>query len=166
MAQDNFFDVVSRVDMQELKNAVDQAMREVANRFDFKHSVSEIEIDKGTLKLTSDDEFKLNLLIEILQGKLTKRGISLLALDYGKIEPAAKGAVRQEISLKQGVDADTGRKITKLIRDMGLKVQAQIQGEQVRVSGKSKDDLQAVIQKLRDAELGVALQFSNFRSNP
>lgn len=161
---DNSFDVVSRVDMQEIRNAVDQALREVANRFDFKNSVSDIEIEEGALKLTSDDEFKLKALIEILQGKMTKRGISLLALDYGKVEPAAKATVRQTISLKQGVDADTGRKITKLIRDSGLKVQAQIQGEQVRVTGKSKDDLQKVQQLLRNQEdLGIAVQFVNYR---
>ena len=164
MAQDNFFDVVSRVDMQEVRNAVDQVRREVANRFDFKHSVSEVEIEEGALKLTSDDEFKLKALIEILQSKLTRRGISLLALDYGKVEPASKGAVRQTISLKQGVDSDTGRKIVRLVKELNLKVQAQFQGDQVRVTGKSKDDLQAVIQMLRGREdLGVALQFVNYR---
>jgi uncharacterized protein YajQ (UPF0234 family) len=164
VAQDNFFDVVSRVDVQEVKNAVDQAMREVANRFDFKHSVSDIELEGDGLRLTSDDEFKLKALTEILQGKLTRRGVSLLALDYGKIEPAAKGTVRQHISLKQGVDAETGRKIIRLIKELGLKVQTQYQGDQVRVTGKSKDDLQRVIQMLRSRDdLGVALQFVNYR---
>ena len=163
MAQENFFDVVSRVDMQEVRNAVDQVMREVANRFDFKHSVSGVEIENEALVLTSDDEFKLKALTEILQSKLTRRGVSLLALDYGKVEPAAKGAVRQRISLKQGVDADTGRKIVKIIKDLGLKVQTQYQGDQVRVTGKNKDDLQKVIQALRSADLPVALQFTNYR---
>jgi cyclic-di-GMP-binding protein len=151
--------------MQEVKNAVDQAMREVANRFDFKNSVSDIRIEEGKLRLTSDDEFRMKQLIEILQGKLTRREVSLLALDYGKVEPAAKGTVRQEIGLKQGVDADTGRKIVRLIKDTGLKVQTQVQGEQVRVTGKSKDDLQKVQQLLRGKteELGVALQFVNYR---
>src|SRR5438067_256369 len=163
MAQESFFDVVSRVDMQEVRNAVDQTMREVANRFDFKHSVSDVAIESDALVLTSDDEFKLKALIEILQSKLTRRGVSLLALDYGKVEPAAKGAVRQRISLKQGVDADTGRKIVKIVKDLGLKVQTQYQGDQVRVTGKNKDDLQKVIQTLRDTELPVALQFTNYR---
>ncbi len=166
MAQEHFFDVVSRVDMQEVRNAVDQALREVAGRFDFKNSVADIELDKEGLKLNSDDEFKLKALVEILQGKMTRRGISLLALDYGKVEPAAKGTVRQTISLKQGVDSDTGRKIAKLIRESGLKVQAQVQGEQVRVTGKDKDVLQAAIQKLKAAEFGIALQFVNYRATP
>jgi len=163
MAQESFFDVISRVDMQEVRNAVDQVMREVANRFDFKHSVSDVAIESEALVLTSDDEFKLNALTEILQSKLTRRGVSLLALDYGKVEPAAKGAVRQRISMKQGVDADTGRKIVKIIKDLGLKVQTQYQGDQVRVTGKNKDDLQKVIQTLRSADLPVALQFTNYR---
>src|SRR5438874_9773010 len=163
MAQESFFDVVSRVDMQEVRNAVDQTMREVANRFDFKHSVSNVEIESDALVLTSDDEYKMKALVDILQSKLVRRDVSLLALDYGKIEPAAKGAVRQRIGLKQGVDADTGRKIVKMIKDLGLKVQTQYQGDQVHVTSKSKDDLQAVIQKLRSADLPVALQFTNYR---
>jgi uncharacterized protein YajQ (UPF0234 family) len=164
MAQEHFFDVVSRVDMAEVRNAVDQATRELAGRFDFKQSVSEITLDREGVKLLSDDEFKMKQLREILEAKFAKRGISLLALDYGRVEPAAKGAVRQDVSLKQGVDTDTGRKIVRLIKDMGLKVQAQVQGDQVRVTGKAKDDLQAVIQKLKAADLGVALQFVNYRS--
>jgi len=163
MAQEHFFDVVSRVDMQEVRNAVDQTMREVANRFDFKHSVSNVAIDGDGLLLTSDDEYKLKALIDILQSKLTRRDVSLLALDYGKVEPAAKGAVRQRIAFKQGVDADTGRKIIKMIKDLGLKVQTQYQGDQVRVTAKAKDDLQAVIQKLRAADLPVPVQFTNYR---
>jgi cyclic-di-GMP-binding protein len=165
MAQDSFFDVVSKVDMAELKNAVDQTLREVANRFDFKNSVSDVKIEADKLVLHSDDEYRLNQLIEILQGKMTRRGISVLTLDYGKIEPAAKATVRQEIKLKQGVDADTGRKIVKLIKELGAKVQTQVQGDQVRVTSKSKDDLQKVIQMLRKEEesLGVALQFVNYR---
>lgn len=160
---DSSFDVVSRVDVQELKNAVDQATREVENRFDFKNSVSSIELEGEVLKLHSDDEYKLKSLIDILQGKLIKRGISVKALDYGKIEPAAKTTVRQEIKLKQGLDSDTARKVAKLIKDSGKKVTTQIQGDQVRVTGKSKDDLQAVMQLLRGADLPVDLQFINFR---
>jgi uncharacterized protein YajQ (UPF0234 family) len=160
---ENSFDVVSRVDMQELKNAVDQTMREIANRFDFKNSVSSIEIEDEALKLHSDDEFKLKQLVDVLQGKLVKRGISLKALDYGKVEPAAKATVRQDVKLKQGLDPDTARKVVKLIKDSGRKVTSQAQGDQVRVTGKSKDDLQAVQQLLKSADLPVDVQFTNYR---
>jgi hypothetical protein len=160
---DSSFDIVSKVDLQELKNAVDQALREVANRFDFKNSVSTIELEGEALKLHSEDEFKMKALIDILQGKLVKRGISLKALEYGKLEPAAKMTVRQEIKLKQGLDADTARKVVKLIKDSGKKVTTQVQGDQVRVTGKSRDDLQGVIQLLRGADLPVDLQFINYR---
>ncbi len=157
------FDVVSQVDMQEVRNALDQASREIANRFDFKNSVSSIEIEGDTLKLHSDDEYRMKALIDVLQGKLIKRSISLKALDYGKLEPASKGTVRQEIKLKQGLDADAARKVAKLIKDSGKKVTTQIQGDQVRVTGKKKDDLQAVMQLLRTADLAVDLQFVNYR---
>ena len=160
---ENSFDVVSKVDMQELKNAVDQTMREVSGRFDFKNSISDIQIESDALKLHSDDEFKMKALVDILQGKLSKRGLSLKSLDYGKIEPASKGTVRQDIKLKQGLDTETARKITKLIKDSGKKVTTQIQGDQVRVASKSKDDLQAVMQLLRSADLPVDVQFTNFR---
>ena len=160
---DSAFDVVSKVDMQELKNAVDQAQRELATRFDFKNSISTIELGEDSVKLHSDDEYKLKALVDILQGKLVKRGISLKALDYGKIEPAAKTTVRQEIKLKQGLDQDTARKVAKLIKDSGKKVTTQIQGDQVRVSGKSRDDLQAIIQLLKTADLPADLQFVNYK---
>jgi uncharacterized protein YajQ (UPF0234 family) len=160
---DASFDVVSRVDVSEVKNAIDQTMREIANRFDFKGSVSEIELEGETVKLHSDDEYKMKALIDVLQSKLMKRGISLKALEYGKIEPASKGTVRQEIKLKQGLDADTARKVAKLIKDSGKKVTTQIQGDQVRVTGKAKDDLQAAIQLLKGADLPVDLQFINYR---
>jgi cyclic-di-GMP-binding protein len=160
---DSSFDVVSKVDITEVGNAVDQTLREIANRFDFKNSVSSIEIEGEALKLHSDDEYKMKALIDVLQGKLLKRGVSIKALDYGKIEPAAKGTVRQEIKLKQGLDQDSARKVTKLIKDSGKKVQAQIQGDQVRVTGKVRDDLQAVIQLLKSADLPVDLQFVNYR---
>ena len=160
---DSAFDVVSKVDMQELKNAVDQAQRELATRFDFKNSISTIELGEDSVKLHSDDEYKMKALIDILQGKMAKRGISLKALDYGKIEPAAKTTVRQEIKLKQGLDQETARKVTKLIKDSGKKVTTQIQGEQIRVTGKSRDDLQAVIQLLKTADLPADLQFVNFK---
>lgn len=163
MASESSFDVVSKVDMAELKNAVEQALKEVGNRFDFKSSISDIQIESEALKLHSDDEYKLGQLIDILQAKLVKRGISLKALEYGKIEPAAKATVRQDVKLKQGLDQDTARKAVKLIKDSGKKVNAQIQGDQLRVTGKSKDDLQAVMQVLRDADLPADFQFINFR---
>ena len=157
------FDIVSKVDMAELKNAVDQTMREIANRFDFKNSVSDIEIEAEAIKVHSDDEYKLKALIDVLQGKMVKRGVSIKALEYGKVEPAAKGTVRQDIKMKQGLDPDTARKVVKLIKDSGKKVTTQIQGDQVRVTGKAKDDLQGVIQLLKSADLPVDLQFTNYR---
>ena len=160
---DSSFDVVSKVDMAELRNAVDQTLREIANRFDFKNTVSTIEIEGETLKLHSDDEYRMKALVDVLQGKMVKRGVSIKALDYGKIEPAAKGTVRQEIKLKQGLDQDTARKVAKLIKDSGKKVTSQIQGDQVRVTGKARDDLQAIIQLLKSADLPVDLQFVNYR---
>ncbi len=163
MPQDYSFDVVSKVDLQEVKNAIDLTRREVENRFDFKNSVSELELEGSVLKLHSDDEYKMQALIDILQSKLMKRGVSIEALEYGKLEPSAKMTVRQDVTIKQGIDQDTARKIAKIVKDMGRKVNTQIQGDQLRVTGKNKDDLQAVIQKLKTEDLGVALQFLNFR---
>jgi uncharacterized protein YajQ (UPF0234 family) len=163
MAQDFSFDVVSKVDMQELKNAVDQTLREIGTRFDFKDSVSDVTLEGETLKLHSDDEYRLKALIEVLQGKLVRRGVSLKSLEYGKIEPASKGTVRQEITVRQGIDADKGRQMSKAIRDSKLKVQAQIQGDQLRVSSKVKDQLQAVQQLLKGEDFGIDLQFVNYR---
>lgn len=163
MAQEHSFDVVSRVDLQELRNAVDQTLREVANRFDFKNSVSDVRLDGETLQLHSDDEFRMKALVDILQGKMVRRGLSLKALEFGRIEPAAKGTVRQTIRVKQGLDQETARRVARLVRESGRKVTAQIQGDQVRVSGKAKDDLQAVIQLLKGADLPVDLQFVNYR---
>ena len=160
---ENSFDVVSRVDLQEVKNAIQQAMREIETRFDFKGSVSAIELEGEAVKLHSDDEYRMKALVDILQGKLVKRNVSLKALEYGKLEPAAKGTVRQEVKLRQGLDQDTARKVVKLIKDSGKKVTTQIQGDQVRVSSKAKDDLQAVIQLLKAADLSVDLQFVNYR---
>ena len=163
MAQDFSFDVVSKVDMQELKNAVDQTMREIGTRFDFKDSVSEVTLEEATLKLHSDDEYRLQALIDVLQGKLVRRGVSLKALEYGKLEPAAKGTVRQEVKVRQGIDSDKARQMSKLIRDTKRKVQAQIQGDQLRVSSKSKDELQAIQQLLKSEDFGIDLQFINYR---
>jgi uncharacterized protein YajQ (UPF0234 family) len=163
VAQDFSFDVVSKVDMQELKNAIDQTRREIGTRFDFKGSISDVTLEDTSLKLVSEDEYRLKALIEVLEGKLVRRGVSLKALEWGKIEPAAKGTVRQEVTVRQGIDADKARQISKIIRDSKLKVQAQIQGDQLRVSSKVKDQLQAVIQLLKAQDLGIDLQFINYR---
>ncbi|KRW91607.1 hypothetical protein SD51_08145 [Alicyclobacillus tengchongensis] len=163
MAKEASFDIVSKVDLQEVTNAVDQARREIETRFDFKGSKSEIRLEDGQLALLSDDEYKLSQVYDVLQTKLVKRNVSLKALKPGKVEPAAGGTVRQTVALAQGIDADVAKRITKLIKDSKIKVQAQIQGDQVRVSGKSRDDLQAVIQMLREADLDIPLQFTNYR---
>jgi uncharacterized protein YajQ (UPF0234 family) len=165
MAAQYSFDIVSVLDLQEVRNAVDQAMKEIRQRFDFKRSKSDITIEEDTaLVVLSDDEYKLNSVLDILHGRLVKRGISLKALTPGKVEPALAGTVRQRIELKQGIVGDDARTITKLIKESGIKVQTQIQGPQLRVTGKNKDDLQAVIALLRSKEeLPVALQFTNYR---
>ena len=165
MAADSSFDIVSKVDMQEVKNAVDQAEREIGTRFDFKGSESTIELDEkaATLKMASDSETRMKSLVDVLQSKLHKRGIDIKALELGKIEDASKGTVRQQATIRQGLDADTARKIVKVIKDKGLKVQVAIQGDQVRVTGKVRDDLQAAIATLKAAELDVPLQFINYR---
>ncbi|KOP67701.1 hypothetical protein AMS62_22425 [Bacillus sp. FJAT-18019] len=163
MASENSFDIVSKMDMQELNNAVNQAEREIENRFDFKGSKSSLKLDKEALVITSDDEYKLNAVIDILQTKMVKRGLSLKNVDYGKIEPASMGTVRQRLTLKQGIDQENAKKINILIRDSKLKVKSQIQGDQIRVTGKNKDDLQQIMQMLRKADLTVDLQFTNFK---
>ena len=158
------FDVVSEVDMQEVRNAVDQASREVGTRFDFKDTGSTIELTGHELNLHSATEDRLRALVQVLEEKLVKRQVSLKALDYGKVEEAAKGTVRQTITLNAGIDADKARKINKFIKELGLKgVSSQTQGEQVRVSGKKRDDLQAVIAALKAEDFGIPLQFKNFR---
>ena len=164
MASEASFDIVSKVDMQEVNNAVRQAMKEIETRFDFKGSKSSIELEKDELVVVSDDEYKLKSVIDILQGKLVKRGVPIRNLEYGKVEPAALGTVRQRIRLKQGIDQDAAKKINTIIRDSKLKVKSQIQGDQIRVSGKSRDDLQAVIRMLKEADVGIELQFTNYRS--
>jgi len=165
MAAQSSFDIVSTLDLQEVRNAVDQAMKEIRQRFDFKGSKSEItiEADKALIVL-SDDEFKLKAVLDILHGRLIKRGISPKALNPGKVEPALAGTVRQKIELKMGLAGEDAKTVTRLIKESGLKVQTQIQGDQLRVSGKSKDDLQAVMALLRGKDdLPVALQFTNYR---
>ncbi len=165
MAGENSFDVVSDVDMMEASNAVQQAMKEIRQRFDFKGSVSEITLEKEILSLHSDDESRLKAVVDILQGKLVKRGVSLKALEYGKIEPSAKGTVRQTVTIRKGIPSEKAKEIVKFIKGMGVRVQASIQEDQVRVAGKNRDDLQQVIQALRGHDFGLDLQFTNYRSN-
>ncbi len=165
MAAQNSFDIVSEVDSQEVDNAINQAMKEILQRYDFKGSKSEITFNKkdSALNVASDDDYKLKAVIDILQNKMIKRGISIKALKYGAVEPATHGSVRQEIKLQQGIEKEDAKKVVKLIKDSKIKVQATIQDEQVRVSGKDKDDLQAVMKLLRDTELDFAFQFTNYR---
>ena len=164
MADEFSFDVVSKLNLQEVENAVHQANKEMQTRFDFKGSVSRIDWDKKEiLTLYSDDEQKLKSVIDVLQSKLVKRGVSLQALDYQKIEPAEKATVRQPIKMKQGIESEKAKALVKAIKDARLKVQASIQGDQLRVSSKSKDELQAAINFLRGADYGLPLQFTNYR---
>ena len=163
MAQDSSFDIVSKVDMQEATNAVHQAQKEIENRFDLKGTGSELTLEKETISMKAPDEMKLKNVLDILESKLVKRNISLKSLEYGKIESSLGGAVKQVVTLKQGISKENAKKITNLIKEKKLKVQAQIQDDQVRVSGKSKDDLQAVMQALRGADLDLDLQFINYR---
>ncbi|MCS7461824.1 YajQ family cyclic di-GMP-binding protein [Paenibacillus doosanensis] len=163
MSSESSFDIVSKMDMQELNNAINQAEKEISTRFDFKNSKSSIALEKEELVIVSDDEFKLQNVLDILHSKMAKRGIALKNLEYGKVEGASSGTVRQRIKLKQGIDQDNAKKINILIRDSKLKVKSQIQGEQIRVTGKNKDDLQQIIQLLRKADLPLELQFLNFR---
>ncbi len=164
MATEYSFDIVSKADPQEVKNAVQGAQREIETRFDFRGSISEIEHDgKNTLTLHSDDETRLTALIDVLQSKLIKRGVDIKFLEYGKLEQASKGTVRQVITIKNGLPTETAKKITKLIKDKGLKVQTQIQDQQVRVTAKSKDDLQSVMAMLKGEDIDVPLQYTNYR---
>jgi len=163
MASTYSFDIVSRTDMALVKNAVDQAAREIGTRFDFKHSVSELDFNGKELVIHSDDEYKLESVMDILQTKLIRQGISLKALDRGKIEPAAKGTVRQTITFKQGIPIDHAKAIAKKIKDSGLKVTTQIQDEQVRVTGKDKDALQSAMQAVKGMDLPFDVTFTNYR---
>ena len=158
------FDIVSQVDMQEVRNAVDQAARELTTRFDFKGTDSSIELTDMELKLHSATEDRLRAVVQVLEEKLVKRKVSLKSLDYGKPEEAAKGTVRQSITLKAGLSSDNAKAINRWIKDKGPKgVSSSTQGEQVRVTGKKRDDLQAVIAGLREEDFGIPLQFENFR---
>jgi len=165
MASENSFDIVSKIEMQEIKNAIEQAMKEVAQRFDFKGSKSEIKLEEknNEILVSSDDEYKLKSLLDILQSKLVKRGISLKALTYEKIESALGGTVKQNIKLQQGIPSEKAKEVVKVIKETRLKVQSQIQGDQVRVTGKNRDDLQAIIKLLRERDFGIDMQFINYR---
>lgn len=157
------FDIASEVDLQELDNALNQARKEVATRFDFKNAGAEIEDEKTLVKIRAADGFKLKALLEIIMGKLAKRNISLKNIDPQKMEIAPTGHARQEIKIKQGLEPEKAKEISQYIRDLKLKVTAQIQEQQVRVQGKNRDDLQAVIAALRKKDFEVALAFKNFR---
>jgi cyclic-di-GMP-binding protein len=165
MAETFSFDIVSEVHLQEVDNAVNQARKEIVQRYDFKGSRSTIDLDTGekTLTLVSDDDFRMKALVDILQNKLIRRGVPLKAVAFGPLEPAAGGTVRQVLTLRVGIDKDNARRIIKMIKDTKLRVQAQIMDDQIRVTGKSKDDLQSVIALIRNAELDFAVQFRNYR---
>lgn len=158
------FDVVSEVDQQEIRNAVDQASREINTRFDFKGTDSSIDLSDKEIDLHTDTEQRLKALTQVLEEKLVRRKVSLKVLSYGKVEEAAKGTVRQRVTLTVGINDEKAREIGKFLKGLGLKgVQHQVQGDQLRVSGKKRDDLQAAIQALREHDFGIPLQFTNFR---
>jgi uncharacterized protein YajQ (UPF0234 family) len=164
MAQDNSFDIVSKVDIQEARNAIDQAIKEIRQRFDLKDSHSEINLEGNDIQLASANEYKLEAVKDILCQKLVKRGVSLKNLSYGKIEPAAGQSVRQKISLQQGIPVEKAKEIVRLVKDSKKKAQVSIQGDSVRISSKDRDELQAIIAMLRGKDLGLELQFTNYRT--
>ena len=164
MAKDCSFDIVSEVDMQEMDNAVNQATKEIAQRYDFKGSKAEMVLEKDSLKLAAEDEYKLGAMLDILRTKMVKRNVPLKCLDIGKIESAFSGTVKQNVKIQKGITKEKGKDVVSYIKELKVKVQAQIMDDQVRVTGSKKDDLQLVIQKLKDKDFGVDLQFINFRS--
>jgi hypothetical protein len=158
------FDVVSELDMQEVRNAVDQAAREVSTRFDFKGTDSTVELKEKTIELATESESRLTALTQVLEEKLVKRQVSLKALSYGKVEEASKGTVRQTVTLNSGISTEKGKEIGRFLKELGLKgVSHQIQGEQLRITGKKRDDLQSAIQAMKEHDFNVPLQFTNFR---
>jgi len=163
---ENSFDIVSKVDLQEVSNALQQALKEIHTRYDLKDSKSDIHLEgKDALVLSSADEYKLKAVNDVLQTKLVKRGVSLKALTYGAIEPAAGSTVRQKVSLQQGIPIEKAREIVKLVKNSKLKVQASIQGDFVRISGKDRDTLQQVIAMVKQSDFGIDMQFTNYRTN-
>ncbi|HVR42536.1 MAG TPA: YajQ family cyclic di-GMP-binding protein [Thermoanaerobaculia bacterium] len=163
MAQEFSFDIVSKTDMQEVANAVQQAARELANRFDFKGSRSEITLGEGEIVLVSDDAQKLKSVRDVLEEKLVRRKVSLKALDYQNVEDASMGTVRQRAKIVQGIESDKAKAIVRMVKDAKIRVQASIQGDQVRIAGKNKDELQRVIAMARERDFGIPLQFVNYR---
>jgi uncharacterized protein YajQ (UPF0234 family) len=163
---ENSFDIVSKVDLQEVSNALQQALKEIHTRYDLKDSKSDIHLEgKEALVLSSADDYKLKSVNDVLQTKLVKRGVSLKALTYGAIEPAAGSTVRQKVSLQQGIPIEKAREIVKLVKNSKLKVQASIQGDFVRVTGKDRDTLQQVIGMIKQSDFGIDMQFTNYRTN-
>lgn len=165
MAQQNSFDIVSEVDRAEVTNAINQTIKEVRQRFDFKGSSATVALEANELVLTAEDETKLRNMNDIFQQKLVRRGVPLKALSYGAVEPAAGGTVRQRVQIQQGIPQDKAKEVVKFIKDSKAKVQASIQGDIVRVAGKDRDTLQAVIASLKQKDFGIDMQFSNYRTN-
>ena len=165
MAQQNSFDIVSDVDRAEVTNAIHQTIKEVRQRFDFKGSSANVVLEQTELVLTAEDETKLRNMNDILQQKLVRRGVPLKALSYGNVEPAAGGTVRQHVQIQQGIPQEKAKEIVRFIKDSKVKVQAAIQGDVVRISGKDRDTLQEVIAKLKAKDFGIHMQFTNYRSN-
>jgi uncharacterized protein YajQ (UPF0234 family) len=163
MAKDSSFDIASKIDLQEVDNALHQTQKEIDQRFDFKGANVNLRREGNSIVLQAEDEFKLRSVIEVLEAKLVKRKVPLKGLSYGKVEPAASSTVRQQASIQQGIPIEKAREIVKRIKGMGLKVQVQIMEDQVRVSGRSKDDLQTVIGELRKTDLGIDMQITNYR---
>lgn len=165
MAQQNSFDIVSQVDNAEVSNALNQTIKEVRQRFDFKGSSANVVFEKTELVLSAEDETKLRNMNDILQQKLVRRGVPLKALSYGNIEPAAGGTVRQRAQIQQGIPQDKAKEVVKFIKDSKVKVQASIQGDVVRISSRDRDTLQDIIAKLKARDFGIHMQFTNYRSN-
>ena len=165
MAQQNSFDIVSQVDMAEVKNALDQTMKEVRQRFDFKGSHAEVRLEENDLVLAAEDETKLRNMNDILQQKLVRRGVPLKALSYGRVEPAAGGTVRQHAAIQQGIPTEKAREVVKFIKETKLKVQAAIQGDVVRVTGRDRDTLQDIIAQLKAKDFNINMQFTNYRTH-
>jgi uncharacterized protein YajQ (UPF0234 family) len=165
MAQQNSFDIISKVDHAEMSNAVNQTLKEVRQRFDFKGSQASVAQEEKELVLTAEDETRLRNMNDILQQKLVRRGVPLKALSYGKIEPAAGGTVRQHVQIQQGIPQEKAKEIVKFIKDSKAKVQVSIQGDTVRVTGRDRDTLQDVISKLKGNDFGIDMQYTNYRSN-
>lgn len=163
MAKESSFDIISKIDTQEVTNAVTMALKEIGTRYDFKGSKSDLSLEKEELVLVSDDEFKLEQLKDVLISKLIKRNVPTKNLDYGKIEPASGGTVRQRAKLVQGIDKENAKKINTIIKDLKIKVKSQIQDDQIRVSGKNRDDLQQVIAAIKQTDLPIDVQFINYR---